>query len=214
MARNRGGQHQRRLALGVMGPLATSILIRGLSLESTDWPVYLHESGSRSTPLSKWTNIRPHGPCRTEPVTLPINNPSRGFLQHSRFTVYVFISASAPLVASLFCFTLSFLLFSQLESQVSLFLSFWSLLFYGPHDLSLFSLYTHTFPIQECRKKEEDERQALQAMRKEIEGLTSRCATLQVDLGENERQAKSQRDQKDSAQLKVKVWTKENMSIM
>ena len=49
MARNRGGQHQRRPRLSLMGLAATTILIRSLSLKPTDWPLYLHEPSSCST---------------------------------------------------------------------------------------------------------------------------------------------------------------------
>lgn len=43
------------------------------------------------------------------------------------------------------------------------------------------------------------------ALKEEKEGLTSRCAALQADLDEKERQAKSQQDQRDAAQARVKV---------
>ncbi|XP_022625830.1 centlein [Seriola dumerili] len=56
----------------------------------------------------------------------------------------------------------------------------------------------------ECRRKGEEERQVVQALEEEKEGLTSRCAALRADLEENERQANSQRDQRDAAQARVK----------
>ncbi|XP_074520132.1 centlein isoform X2 [Halichoeres trimaculatus] len=56
----------------------------------------------------------------------------------------------------------------------------------------------------ECRRKEEEERQVVQALEEEKEGLTSRCGTLQADLEEKETQAKSQREQRDAAQARVK----------
>ncbi|KAM7394381.1 hypothetical protein PAMP_021188 [Pampus punctatissimus] len=56
----------------------------------------------------------------------------------------------------------------------------------------------------ECKRKEEKERQVVQALEQEKEGLTSRCVTLQADLEEKERQANSQQDQKDAAQARVK----------
>ncbi|CAK6958571.1 centlein [Scomber scombrus] len=56
----------------------------------------------------------------------------------------------------------------------------------------------------ECRRKEEEERQVVQALEEEKEGLTSRCVTLRADLEEKERQANSQRDQRDVAQARVK----------
>lgn len=57
----------------------------------------------------------------------------------------------------------------------------------------------------ESRRKEEEERQAVQALEKEKEGLPSCCATLRADLEERERQATRQQEQTDAAQLKVKV---------
>ncbi|XP_029950993.1 centlein [Salarias fasciatus] len=56
----------------------------------------------------------------------------------------------------------------------------------------------------ECRKKEEEERQVVQALEEEKEGLTSRCAALQADLEEKHRQANSQRDHRDAAQARLK----------
>ncbi|KAK2817158.1 hypothetical protein Q5P01_025349 [Channa striata] len=56
----------------------------------------------------------------------------------------------------------------------------------------------------ECRRKVEKERQVVQALEEEKRGLTSRCAALQADLEEKERRANSQRDQRDSAQVRVK----------
>ncbi len=67
----------------------------------------------------------------------------------------------------------------------------------------------HTSLIQEmkteCRRKEEEERQVVQALEEEKEGLTSRCVALRADLEEKERQAISQQDQWDTAQARVKV---------
>ncbi|KAM7419385.1 hypothetical protein PAMA_016490 [Pampus argenteus] len=56
----------------------------------------------------------------------------------------------------------------------------------------------------ECKRKEEEERQVVQALEQEKEGLTSRCVTLQADLEERERQANSQQDQKDASEARVK----------
>ncbi|XP_063332222.1 centlein isoform X2 [Pelmatolapia mariae] len=55
-----------------------------------------------------------------------------------------------------------------------------------------------------CRRKEEEERQVVQALEEEKEGLASRCAALQADLEEKQRQANSQRDQRDAAQTRIK----------
>lgn len=46
MARNCGGQHQRRPGLSLMGLAAFTILIRSLSLKSTDWPLHMREPDS------------------------------------------------------------------------------------------------------------------------------------------------------------------------
>lgn len=46
LVRNCGGQHQRRPGLSLMGLAAFTILIRSLSLKSTDWPLHLRASDS------------------------------------------------------------------------------------------------------------------------------------------------------------------------
>ncbi|XP_019956912.2 centlein isoform X1 [Paralichthys olivaceus] len=56
----------------------------------------------------------------------------------------------------------------------------------------------------ESRRKEEEERQVVKALEEEKEGLTSRCAALQADLEEKERQADTQQDNRDAAQARVK----------
>ncbi|XP_028451152.1 centlein isoform X1 [Perca flavescens] len=61
----------------------------------------------------------------------------------------------------------------------------------------------------ECRRKEEEKRQVVQALEEEKEGLTSRWAALRADLEEKERQANSQRDQGDAAQNRVKELEEE-----
>ncbi|XP_054460828.1 centlein [Anoplopoma fimbria] len=61
----------------------------------------------------------------------------------------------------------------------------------------------------ECRRKEEEERQVVQALEEEKVGLTSRCAALRADLEEKERQASSQRDQREAAQDRVKELEEE-----
>lgn len=57
----------------------------------------------------------------------------------------------------------------------------------------------------ESRRKDEEERQVVLALEEEKEGLTSRCATLQADLEERERQGSSQRDQRGAAEARIKV---------
>ncbi|XP_013863230.1 centlein, partial [Austrofundulus limnaeus] len=56
----------------------------------------------------------------------------------------------------------------------------------------------------EYRRKEEEERQVVQALEEEKKGLTSRCAALRADLEEKQRQVDSQRDERDAAQARLK----------
>ncbi|XP_047431348.1 centlein [Mugil cephalus] len=56
----------------------------------------------------------------------------------------------------------------------------------------------------ERRRRAEEERQVVRALEEEKEGLTSRCAALRADLEERQRQADSQRDQRDAAQARLK----------
>lgn len=78
MAGNRGGQHQRRPRLSLMGLAASTILIRSLSLKPTDWPLYLHETGSCSMCRCAPANIWPCGPSHTAQVTLANKEPMQG----------------------------------------------------------------------------------------------------------------------------------------
>lgn len=78
MARNCGGQHQRRPGLSLMGLAAFTILIRSLSLKSTDWPLHLREPDScgmtRLSPASGHV-----GPViRHHQVTLANQQPKQG----------------------------------------------------------------------------------------------------------------------------------------
>lgn len=78
MARNCGGQHQRRPGLSLMGLGAFTILIRSLSLKSTDWPLHLREPDSCGT-----TRLSPAsghvGPViRHHQVTLANQQPIQG----------------------------------------------------------------------------------------------------------------------------------------
>ncbi|XP_026159496.1 centlein isoform X2 [Mastacembelus armatus] len=61
----------------------------------------------------------------------------------------------------------------------------------------------------ECRRIAEKERQVVQALEEEKEGLTSCCAVLRADLEEKERQTNSQRDQRVAAQARVKELEEE-----
>ncbi|KAM6940335.1 centlein [Xenentodon cancila] len=56
----------------------------------------------------------------------------------------------------------------------------------------------------ECKKKEVEKQQVVQALEEEKEGLVSRCAALRADLVEEQTQANTQRDQKDAAQTRLK----------
>ncbi|XP_026216572.1 centlein isoform X2 [Anabas testudineus] len=56
----------------------------------------------------------------------------------------------------------------------------------------------------ECRGKEEKAQQVVLTLEEEQRGLTSCCATLQADLEEKERQANSQRDERNAAQARLK----------
>ncbi|XP_037619857.1 centlein [Sebastes umbrosus] len=61
----------------------------------------------------------------------------------------------------------------------------------------------------ECRRREEEERQVVQALKEENKGLTSRWAALRADLEEKERQANSQQDRRDAARDRVKELEEE-----
>lgn len=78
MARNCGGQHQRRPGLSLMGLAALTILIRSLSLKSTDWPLHLREP--RSCGMTRPSPTSGHvGPViRRHQVTLANQQPIRG----------------------------------------------------------------------------------------------------------------------------------------
>lgn len=108
-----------------------------------------------------------------------------------------------------FCFTPSFIFsFSPFESLLFVLLLFCRRCLPGPADLRS-PPHTHASLIQEmkteCRRKEEEERQVVQTLEEEKEGLASRCAALRADLEERQRQANSQQDQRDAAQARLKV---------
>lgn len=214
MARNCGGQHQRRPRLSLMGLAASTILIRSLSLKPTHWPPYLHETGSGGTARPAPASIWPCGHSHTAQVTLANQRLMQG----------------APAATPVHCLHIHFSLnamgrpfsiilfsFSQFELLPFLFLSFHPRCLFGPlwpppaNPPCPPYTHTHTSLIQEmkteCRRKEEEERQVVQALEEEKRGLTSCCATLRADLEEKERQANSQRDRRDAAQDRVKVWT-------
>lgn len=129
MVRNRRGQHQRRPRLSLMGPAASSVLIRSLSLKSTHWPLYLHELSSCSMAPDIPTNI---WPCESSLVTLA----SQQHIQGS--TVYVIILALSMWVPSHFhCHFFSVWITAL---SVSLILSFSLPIFY--HILFFTSLYS------------------------------------------------------------------------
>ncbi|XP_028312987.1 centlein [Gouania willdenowi] len=55
-----------------------------------------------------------------------------------------------------------------------------------------------------CIRKEEEEHQVAQALKEEKEGLLSRCAALQADLEEKQRQANVHKEHRDAAQARIK----------
>lgn len=209
MARNCGGQHQRRPRLSLMGLAASTILIRSLSLKPTHWPLYLQETSSCGTARPAPANIRPCGHSHTAQVTLANQQLMQGApAAKSAHCLHIHFSLN-PMGCFSFCTSpsLSFH-FLSLNCYFFRFLSFRHCCLFGPHDPPTL-LLAHTSLIQEmkteCRRKEEEERQVVQALEEEKGGLTSRCATLRADLEEKERQASSQRDQGDAARDRVKV---------
>lgn len=211
VVRNCGGQLQRRPGLSLMGLAACTTLISSLSLKQTDWPC----TCMSPAPAARLTSNQPTSGC-TGPVIQhwwpwPISGPCRGLPQQSQFTVYIFISAATPRVSSSFLFLQpSPPPPSLFESLPFLFISFSRHCLFGPPWPPAL-LLAHASFIQEMktesrRTEEEERQQVVLALEEEKEGLTSRCATLQADLDESERQAKSQQDQRDAAQARVKVW--------
>uniref|UniRef100_A0A3Q1F5P0 Centlein, centrosomal protein n=1 Tax=Acanthochromis polyacanthus TaxID=80966 RepID=A0A3Q1F5P0_9TELE len=211
MVRNRGGQHQRRPRLSVMGLVASTILIRSLSLKLTDWPLHLHESSSCSRVRPTPTNIWPRGPSHTAQVTLANQRPMQGAPAEKPLHCLHIHFGFNP-VGCFFLYLSGFLFFHflSLNCYFFLFLFFRHYCLFGPADPPLLSAHTHTHTslVQEmkteCRRKEEEEQQVVQALEEEKEGLTSRCAALRADLEEKQRQASSQRDQRDAAQARLK----------
>lgn len=129
MARNCGGQHQRRPRLSLMGLAASTILIRSLSLKPTHWPPYLHETGSGGTARPAPASIWPCGHSHTAQVTLANQRLMQG----------------APAATPVHCLHIHFSLnamgrpfsiilfsFSQFELLPFLFLSFHPRCLFGP----------------------------------------------------------------------------------
>lgn len=212
MARNCGGQHQRRPRLSLMGLAASTILIRSLSLKPTDWPLYLHEPSSCGTARLTPANIWPHGPSPTAQVTLANQRPMQGApAAKPVHCLHIHLSLN-PMGCFSLCISPAFF-FHFLSLNPHFFYSFPSVaVVYLALTTPYSPPYAHTSLIQEmkteCRRKEEEERQVVRALEEEKEGLTSRCAALRADLEEKERQANSQRDHRDAAQARVKVWTR------
>lgn len=210
MVRNCGGQHQRRPGLSLMGLAACTILISSLSLKQTDWPLYLREPSSGGMAHLKPANIWPRGPSHTALVTLANQRPMQGVpAVRPVHCLHIHLSLN-PMGFSSFCVSPGF--FFPLSVWISTFSIhlLQSPLFVWPSRPPTL-LLAHTSLIQEMktesrRKGEEERQQVVLALKEEKEGLTSRCAALQADLDEKERQAKSQRDQRDAAQARVKVW--------
>lgn len=141
MARNCGGQHQRRPGLSLMGLAAFTILIRRLSLKSTDWPLHLRESGScgmiRLSPASGHV-----GPViRHHQVTLANQQPIQGAsVVKSVCSLHIHLGFS-PTGCCFFLYFSHFLIF-QFEALPLLFLSVSHHCLSGPHD-PLLSFFTY-----------------------------------------------------------------------
>lgn len=145
MARNRGGQHQRRPGLSLMGLAAGTILIRSLSLKPADWPLYLHEPSSCTMARPTPANIWPRGPSHTAQVTLANQRPMQGASAAKPVhCIHIHFSLN-PMGCFLFFILLFhlFVFFPQSESLLFLFLSFCHRCLFGPHDLPISSLYTY-----------------------------------------------------------------------
>ncbi|KAK7930522.1 hypothetical protein WMY93_006917 [Mugilogobius chulae] len=56
----------------------------------------------------------------------------------------------------------------------------------------------------ECKRQREEDQRVVQALEEKKEGLTTRCAALQADLEERERQDSAHREQRDTTQARVK----------
>lgn len=197
-----------------MGLAACTTLISSLSLKQTDWPLYLHEPSSGSTAHLQAANIWLHGPSHTALVTLANQLPVQG------------APAAKPvhcLHIHLSCHPTGFFFFSVSPPFFPLHpvFSVWiATFFYSSPSVAIVCLALGDLPLSsssrasfiqemktERRRAEEEERQqVVLTLEEEKEGLTSRCATLQADLDQSERQAKSQQDQRDAAQARVKVW--------
>ena len=145
MARNRGGQHQRRPGLSLMGLAASTILIRSLSLKPTDWPQYLQEPRSCSTARPTPANIWPRGPVIQYRWPWPNSSPCTGLPQQSRSTVYIFIQPQPHGLLLFFAsLCLSFFIFSVWIATFSVSLLS-SLLFIWPSwPPTLLLIHTHT----------------------------------------------------------------------
>lgn len=142
MARNCGGQHQRRPGLSLMGLAAFTILIRSLSLKSTDWPLHL-----RAPDSCGMTHLSPAsghvGPViRHHQVTLANQQPIQGASAvKSVCSLHIHLSFSPTGCFFFLYFSLTFFLISQFEALPLLFLSVSHHCLSGPRDplLSFFS---------------------------------------------------------------------------
>ncbi len=143
MARNCGGQHQRRPRLSLMGLAVSTTLIRSLSLKSIDGPLYLHEPSSCGTAQLMPANIWPRGSGFTAQVTLANQQPMQGGAAAKPvYCLHIHLSLN-PMGCFPFVFLQLSCLFSQFESLLFLFLSFRHHCLFGPHD-PLLSFHTHT----------------------------------------------------------------------
>lgn len=148
MVRNRGGQHQRRPRLSLMGFVVSTILIRSLSLRLTDWPLYLREpspcSLARPTPAGAW----PRGPSHTAQVTLANQQPMQGApAEKPVHCLHIHFSLN-PMGRFSFCiFPAFFLHFLSLKCYFFFFSSFVTVVYLALLTLPQFSssrTHTHT----------------------------------------------------------------------
>lgn len=141
--RNCGGQHQRRPGLSLMGLAACTVLIRSLSLKSTDWPLYLHEPSTCGTARFTPANIWPCGPSHTALVTLANQQPMQGGSRSKASTLFTYSSQPQPHGLLFFLHFSSFLfLFLSLNPHPFLFLPLSHHCLFGPPDPLLSSLHT------------------------------------------------------------------------
>lgn len=109
MARNCGGQHQRRPRLSLMGLAESSILIRSLSLKLEDWPLYLHEPCSCRTTQPTPASIWPRGSSHSAQMTFANQQHVQGALAAKPLHSLHIHPYLYPMGSSSFCISPAFL---------------------------------------------------------------------------------------------------------